>query len=218
MASLATIASTFTRRVVAGLAAITAEPIPAPVVEVPTAAPAAPKPASEAITPTPAPVAQPTRSATRGAALLALLGADADEADRMMADFMAAATGTPVEAVTPAEVTAVEPQAAHIKPAPAREFFAPADMPTVDAIEAEAVAFDEAADKYRAGDRGKNRARKLLDKVPAGRYGRALVEWIPSNTDRADLDAIEAIFKAHNLGPVPMKRDRDSLKVTILPA
>jgi len=99
-----------------------------------------------------------------------------------------------------------------------RAFFAPADMPAVEEIEAEAIAFDEAADSYRAGDRGKNRARKLLDKVPAGQYGRARIEWVPSNTNRADLDAIAAIFKAYDLGPVPMKRDRDSLKVTIAAA
>ncbi|MFJ8766694.1 hypothetical protein [Streptomyces clavifer] len=87
------------------------------------------------------------------------------------------------------------------------------EVPPVADIEAAAAAFDQAAQQARAGDRGKRAARKVLDRLPAGRYGSWLVSRTVSNRQTADLDAIRAIFKAHGLGPVPMKASAPSLKV-----
>ncbi|MEU3835609.1 hypothetical protein [Streptomyces microflavus] len=87
------------------------------------------------------------------------------------------------------------------------------EVPPVADIEAAAAAFDVAAQQARAGDRGKRAAKKILDRLPAGRYGSWLVSRTVSNRQTADLDKIRAIFKAHGLGPVPMKSSAPSLKV-----
>ncbi|MGW6584472.1 hypothetical protein [Streptomyces globisporus] len=87
------------------------------------------------------------------------------------------------------------------------------EIPPVADIEAAAAAFDTAAQQARAGDRGKRAAKKILDRLPAGRYGNWLVSRTVSNRQTADLDKIRAIFKAHGLGPVPMKSSAPSLKV-----
>lgn len=79
------------------------------------------------------------------------------------------------------------------------------DMPETDVIEAAAVEYERAADQARRADRGKRAARKILDRLPAGRYGNWLVERVTSNRQTADLDAIRAIYKRLGLGPVPMK-------------
>ncbi|MFD9716715.1 hypothetical protein [Streptomyces sp. NPDC059076] len=87
------------------------------------------------------------------------------------------------------------------------------EVPPVADIEAAAAAFDVAAQQSRAGDRGKRAAKKILDRLPAGRYGSWLVSRTVSNRQTADLDKIRAIFKANGLGPVPMKSSAPSLKV-----
>lgn len=92
------------------------------------------------------------------------------------------------------------------------------DMPELADIEAAAAEYERAADLARRADRGKRAAKKLLDRLPAGTYGRWLVERVSNNRQTADLDAIRAIFKQHGLGPVPMKQSAASLKVKQLPA
>jgi hypothetical protein len=88
------------------------------------------------------------------------------------------------------------------------------EMPELVAIERAALGYDLASDNARRADRAKRAARKVLDRLPAGTYGNWLVERVTSNRQTADLDAIRAIFKANNLGPVPMKSNTPSLKVT----
>jgi hypothetical protein len=102
------------------------------------------------------------------------------------------------------------------QPEPADEF-TPDELPAVELIEAAAREFDRAADQARRADRGKRAARKILDRLPAGTYGGWLVERVPSARQTADLDAIRAIFKANNLGAVPMKGSAPSLKVKQVP-
>ncbi|WP_432034466.1 hypothetical protein [Streptomyces antibioticus] len=82
-------------------------------------------------------------------------------------------------------------------------------------IETAATAYADAADLARAGDRGKRKARKLLDRVPAGRYGAVLVERVQSSRQTPDLDAIRAAYKANGLGEVPMRPCAASLRVTV---
>ncbi|MET9414131.1 hypothetical protein ABZY03_08055 [Streptomyces klenkii] len=97
-------------------------------------------------------------------------------------------------------------------PAPADTFTAE-DMPAAEAIEAAAAEFDRAVDQARRADRGKRAARKILDRLPAGTYGSWVVTRVSSSRQTADLDEIRRIFKAHGLGPVPMKATAPSLKV-----
>lgn len=88
------------------------------------------------------------------------------------------------------------------------------EMPELVAIERAALGYDLAADNARRADRAKRAARKILDRLPAGTYGAWVVERVASNRQTADLDQIRAIFKANGLGPVPMKANAPSLKVT----
>lgn len=102
-------------------------------------------------------------------------------------------------------------------PVPVEEptgLFTPDEMPSIDAIEAAAADYDRATEQARRADRGKRAARKVLDRLPTGLYGAWLVERVPNAREVADLEAIRAIFKAHGLGPVPMKSCAPSLKVT----
>ncbi|MEX5712755.1 hypothetical protein AB1484_31960 [Parafrankia sp. FMc6] len=112
-----------------------------------------------------------------------------------------------------------------LTPAPAVEagpsgpaLLAAADMPPVETITAAAAEYAAAADQARAADRDKRRARKLLDLIPAGTYGRALVERIPSAKTTPDLDAIRAAYARAGLGEVPMKPVAPTLRVTLAPA
>ncbi|MFF8954076.1 hypothetical protein ACF09I_35565 [Streptomyces sp. NPDC014940] len=98
-------------------------------------------------------------------------------------------------------------------PAPSGLFSAD-EMPPAADIAAAAANFHRAADQGRAADRAKRAARKLLDRLPAGRYGAWEVERVASNRQTADLDAIRRIFREHGLGEVPMKTAAPSLKVT----
>ncbi|WP_269858164.1 hypothetical protein [Streptomyces sp. RPT161] len=104
----------------------------------------------------------------------------------------------------PAPVAAAEPTG----------LFAPDELPPVEEIEAAAAQFARAADSARAADRAKRKSKKILDRLPAGIYGRWTVTREPSNRMTADLDAIRAIFKEHDLGDVPMKPGAPSLRVT----
>ncbi|MEH0642862.1 hypothetical protein QBB33_15570 [Streptomyces scabiei] len=108
------------------------------------------------------------------------------------------------------QAAAVEPVEA---PDPADTYTAD-EMPELVAIERAALGFDLAADNARRADRAKRAARKVLDRLPAGTYGNWIVERVTSNRQTADLDAIRAIFKANGLGPVPMKSNAPSLRVT----
>jgi hypothetical protein len=94
------------------------------------------------------------------------------------------------------------------------DVFGADDMPALADIEAAAAQYHRAADQARTADRAKRASKKLLDRLPAGRFGAWLVERVESNRQTADLDAIRAIFKAHDLGAVPMKSSAPSLKVT----
>ncbi|OHV21190.1 hypothetical protein BBK14_07880 [Parafrankia soli] len=112
-----------------------------------------------------------------------------------------------------------------LTPAPAVEvipagpaLLAAADMPPVETIEAAAAEYDEAAEQARTAERGKRRARKLLDHIPAGTYGRALVERVESARTTPDLDAIRAAYARAGLGEVPMKPIAPTLRVTMAPA
>ncbi|MFF3326082.1 hypothetical protein [Streptomyces sp. NPDC002889] len=87
------------------------------------------------------------------------------------------------------------------------------EMPAIEDIEAAAGQYSKAAEQARAGDRGKRAAKKVLDRLPAGRYGAWLVSRVTSNRQTADLDEIRATYKRLGLGPVPMKSAAPSLKV-----
>ncbi|MEQ6028194.1 hypothetical protein SOM70_37210 [Streptomyces salinarius] len=91
--------------------------------------------------------------------------------------------------------------------------FTPDEMPAPEAIEGAAADF-AAADLTRAGDRGKRKDRKLLDRLPAGSYGAWTVERIPSSRQTPDLDSIRATCKRLGLGDVPMRTCAPSLRVT----
>ncbi|WP_239405422.1 hypothetical protein [Frankia sp. Cj3] len=108
---------------------------------------------------------------------------------------------------------ATAPVAPVATPDPAGVFSAD-EMPALDAIEDAAADYDQAAIQARGADRGKRKARKLLDRLPAGTYGRWQVERVESNRQTADLDAIRALFAENGLGPVPMRPAAPSLKVT----
>ncbi|WP_328757442.1 hypothetical protein [Streptomyces sp. NBC_00271] len=90
------------------------------------------------------------------------------------------------------------------------------ELPAVETIEAAAREYERAADQARRADRGKRAAKKVLDKLPAGIYGTWRVFRTPSSRQTPDLAAITAIFKANNLGPVPMKPCTPSLKVELV--
>jgi hypothetical protein len=87
------------------------------------------------------------------------------------------------------------------------------DMPDAELIEAAAREYDRAADLARRADRGKRAARKILDRLPAGTYSGWLLERVPSSRATVDLNEVRRLFKAHGLGPVPMKAAAPSLKV-----
>jgi hypothetical protein len=115
-----------------------------------------------------------------------------------------------------APATLVE-QLATEAPAPAADpadTYTADDMPELVAIERAALGYDLAADNARRADRAKRAARKILDRLPAGTYGNWIVERVSSSRQTADLDQIRAIFKANGLGPVPMKANAPSLRVT----
>lgn len=92
--------------------------------------------------------------------------------------------------------------------------FTPDEMPAPEAIEGAAADYAAATDRARSGDRGKRKARKLLDRLPAGRYGAWTVERVPSSRQTPDLEAIRATYQRLGLGDVPMRTCAPSLRVT----
>jgi hypothetical protein len=88
-----------------------------------------------------------------------------------------------------------------------------AELPPVEQIEAAAKEYDKAAEMRRRADRASRAAKKLITRLPSGRYGNWIVERVVSNRQTADLDKIRAIFKANGLGSIPMKDAQPSLKV-----
>ncbi|MBP5915760.1 hypothetical protein F3K34_27240 [Streptomyces sp. LBUM 1486] len=124
---------------------------------------------------------------------------------------VSAAVRSVVAPATLVEQTATETPAIAADPA---DTYTADEMPELVAIERAALGYDLAADNARRADRAKRAARKVLDRLPAGTYGNWIVERVTSNRQTADLDAIRAIFKANGLGPVPMKANAPSLRVT----
>ncbi|MEU3340660.1 hypothetical protein [Streptomyces sp. NPDC006668] len=110
--------------------------------------------------------------------------------------------------VAPADTAAVE----DVAPDPA-DVYGVDEMPETEVIESAAAEFERAADQARRADRGKRAARKVLDRLPAGVYGAWRVLRTPSSRQTPDLVEITRIFKANDLGPVPMKPCAPSLKV-----
>jgi hypothetical protein len=120
--------------------------------------------------------------------------------------FLAAVSGAVRSVVAPTTLfqPATEPEA----------LYSPADMPAVEDIEAAAAEYQRAAEQARRADRGKRAARKILDRLPVGRYGTWQVDRVASGRETVDLNEVRRIFKQHGLGPVPMKTSAPSLKVT----
>lgn len=94
------------------------------------------------------------------------------------------------------------------------DVFTSDEMPDTETIETTAADYLAACDQARAADRGKRKSRKLLDRLPAGIYGRITVERTPSSRTTVDLDEVRATYARLGLGPVPMKRCAPTLKVT----
>src|SRR5688572_22894602 len=59
--------------------------------------------------------------------------------------------------------------------------YAADEIPATETIEAAAREYDRAADQARRADRGKRAAKKVLDKLPAGVYGRFRIFRTPSS-------------------------------------
>lgn len=97
-------------------------------------------------------------------------------------------------------------------PEPANLFTAD-ELPALADIEAAAAEYDRAAAAARAADRSKRKSKKLLDRLASGRYGSWQVSRVESNRQVADLTEIARIFKAHGLGPVPLRQAAPSLRV-----
>jgi hypothetical protein len=116
---------------------------------------------------------------------------------------------TPAALVEAQQLETIETETA---PDPASVYEAD-EIPAVETIEAAAREYERAADQARRADRGKRAAKKVLDKLPAGIYGTWRVFRTPSSRQTPDLAEITRIFKANNLGPVPMKACAPSLKV-----
>lgn len=113
----------------------------------------------------------------------------------------------------------VADQAATVEPVEALEpagLFTEDELPPVKDIERAALSYDLACDNARRADRGKRAAKRVLDKVPAGVYGRFRIFRTPSSRQTPDLAAITATYKRLGLGAVPMKPCAASLKVELL--
>ncbi|QIY96940.1 hypothetical protein HEP87_26745 [Streptomyces sp. S1D4-11] len=125
--------------------------------------------------------------------------------------------GTVADAVRSviAPASLVESPAVETVPDPV-DVLAADELPAVETIEAAAREYERAADQARRADRGKRAAKKVLDKLPAGIYGTWRVFRTPSSRQTPDLAEITRIFKANNLGPVPMKPCAPSLKVELV--
>lgn len=128
---------------------------------------------------------------------------------RAMVGHLVEATADAIRSIAPTETPADEPTLA---PDPA-DVYTDDELPPVETIETAAREYERAADQARRADRGKRASKKILDRLPAGIYGAWRVFRTPSSRQIPDLAEISRIFKAHNLGPVPMKPCAPSLKV-----
>jgi hypothetical protein len=126
---------------------------------------------------------------------------------RLVNRAVARVTATVAEFRAPAPV---EPVA---DPADESNFYTPEALPAVEDIDAAASLYFRMADQARTADRGKRKAKKILDRLPAGRHGSWDISREPSGRETVDLDAVRKLFKQHGLGPVPMKQSAPSLKV-----
>lgn len=119
--------------------------------------------------------------------------------------------------ISPAALVSDQAEAAAVvEAADPAGLYEPDEIPTTETIEAAAREYERAADQARRADRGKRAAKKVLDKLPAGIYGTWRVFRTPSSRQTPDLAEITRIFKANNLGPVPMKACAPSLKVELV--
>ncbi|MEH0584483.1 hypothetical protein QA942_10370 [Streptomyces sp. B21-106] len=118
--------------------------------------------------------------------------------------------------IDPAALVADHTEPAPVEAADPAGLYEADEIPATETIEAAAREYDRAADQARRADRGKRAAKKVLDKLPAGVYGTWRVFRTPSSRQTPDLAEITRIFKAHGLGPVPMKACAPSLKVELV--
>jgi hypothetical protein len=88
-------------------------------------------------------------------------------------------------------------------------------VPEVVDIEQAARDFERARVRTNEAARLKRAAEKTLKRTPDGVYGAATVERFESSRQVADLEEIRAVFAAHGLGDVPMKRCAPSITITI---
>lgn len=125
----------------------------------------------------------------------------------------------PVPAPVPAVPASVAEQAVPVQVATEQQatvqsgMFTADEMPPLSDIAEAAEKYLRATEQARVADRSKRAAKKLLDRLPSGRHGLWVIERVDNARETADLDAIRAIFKAHDLGDVPMKLSAASLKV-----
>lgn len=92
------------------------------------------------------------------------------------------------------------------------------EMPAIADIEDAADGYAAASDRARAADRSKRKHRKILDRLPAGRYGRWLIERVPSSRKTVDLDEVRRTYARLGLGELPMRTPAPSLRVTAVAA
>lgn len=118
--------------------------------------------------------------------------------------------------INPAALVADQAEPAVVVAADPAGLYEADEIPAVDTIEAAAREYDRAADQARRADRSKRAAKKVLDRLPAGVYGMYRLFRTPSSRQTPDLAEITRIFKAHGLGPVPMKACAPSLKVELV--
>lgn len=96
----------------------------------------------------------------------------------------------------------------------ARTRFKPAVAYVPDGpVEAACALYDASAELARQGDRGKRKARKILDVVEDGQYGPWTVERVESAKEGVDLVRVAEILAYFGL-EVPMKQHANSLKVS----
>ncbi|MDX3578638.1 hypothetical protein [Streptomyces sp. FL07-04A] len=118
--------------------------------------------------------------------------------------------------INPAALVADQAEPAPVEATDPAGLYEPDEIPAVATIEQAAREYDRAADQARRADRAKRASKKILDRLPAGVYGMYRVFRTPSSRQTPDLAEITRIFKAHNLGPVPMKACAASLKVELV--